>query len=76
MIKILKFIKSLFKSKKKSEQIPFQSIKKPGDPKFPDEIENNPVMREAIMRCLDSNKPVFGVQKSDGSVSFVESDHE
>jgi len=73
---MFKFIKRLFR-KSKQPTITFESERIErieSDPSFPDEIENDPFMREVLLRCIRSNKMVIGNKDADGSVSFTEVD--
>lgn len=63
------FLKSLFVRKQVE---PLVSPRSTDDPVFPDEVENDPVMREVILRAIRSGNVVIGNRHSDGSVTIKE----
>ena len=63
------FLKSLFVRKPVKS---FVSPRYEGDPVFPDEVENDPVMREVMLRAIRSGKTVIANKHSDGSVTITE----
>lgn len=66
------WIKRLFVRAESRTPEPFESPRQAGDPTFPDDIEDDPVMRECIMRAYRTGKPVFGSRDADGQVTITE----